>query len=149
MIIWNKTMGWFKFILFLILNLLILKLILKLMLILILIFLILLLFFFERKYHTFKRYACKLAVFVCSSWYRCCKLFMTNGNVHVSKSIEIKITWSQMFIDIYPASKAQKRNGTKDRIINSNDTTNGTEFENWRWSNVEVIPYVREFFEKN
>lgn len=39
-----------------------------------------------------------------------------------------------MFIDIYPASKAQKRNGTKDRIINSNDITNGTKFENWRWS---------------
>lgn len=35
-----------------------------------------------------------------------------------------------MFIDIYPASKAQKRNGTKDRIINSNDITNGTKFEN-------------------
>lgn len=59
---------------------------------------------------------------------------MTNGNVHVSKSMKIKITWSQMFIDIYPASKAQKRNGTKDRIINSNDITNGTKFENWRWS---------------
>ena len=58
-----------------------------------------------------------------------------------------------MFIDIYPASKAQKRNGTKDRIINSNDITNGTKFENWRWSNDgrdnTIYIYIREFFGKN